>query len=324
MEQILILHGGALGDCALTLHIVQAIRRELPGVRVTMAARSGLVRWAKRRGIVHHVLSLDARLMRPFFSPSGGDLAEAAEVFRPFDRVISFLGGPNEPVSRRLGEVLGDRLTALDPRPTQATLNHGRHITRQWVEELSSPGQVLMVGDESGIALEYRVGEDLAGSLSARLEARGRLTAIVHPGSGSLSKCCPLAAMEELVRRLRRDHWAVGWMIGPDEFEQFGSSYAERLGRTAPVIQEEPVELAADLVCGANSFIGNDAGMTHVAAMAGIPTVAIFGPTDPRVWRPLGPKCRVVRFPGADGCRIAWADHIMDGLRGLIGPRDDA
>ena len=41
-------------------------------------------------------------------------------------------------------------------------------------------------------------------------------------------------------------------------------------------------------------FVGNDSGTTHLAAMLGAPTVALFGPTDPAVWAPTGPRVRVL------------------------------
>jgi ADP-heptose:LPS heptosyltransferase len=44
--------------------------------------------------------------------------------------------------------------------------------------------------------------------------------------------------------------------------------------------------------CGA--YVGNDSGVTHLAAATGIPTLAIFGPTDPAVWAPLGRNVKVV------------------------------
>src|SRR5437899_3190184 len=42
------------------------------------------------------------------------------------------------------------------------------------------------------------------------------------------------------------------------------------------------------------AYIGNDSGITHLAAYLGCPTVAIFGPTDPRVWGPIGRRSRVI------------------------------
>jgi ADP-heptose:LPS heptosyltransferase len=42
------------------------------------------------------------------------------------------------------------------------------------------------------------------------------------------------------------------------------------------------------------AYIGNDSGITHLAAFLGVPTVALFGPTDPRVWGPVGRRCRII------------------------------
>ena len=44
----------------------------------------------------------------------------------------------------------------------------------------------------------------------------------------------------------------------------------------------------------ANAYAGNDSGITHLAAYLGTPTVAIFGPTDPRTWGPIGRRSRVI------------------------------
>ena len=41
-------------------------------------------------------------------------------------------------------------------------------------------------------------------------------------------------------------------------------------------------------------FVGNDSGITHLAAYLGCPTVALFGPTDPRMWGPIGRRSRVI------------------------------
>jgi ADP-heptose:LPS heptosyltransferase len=42
------------------------------------------------------------------------------------------------------------------------------------------------------------------------------------------------------------------------------------------------------------AYIGNDSGITHLAAFLGVPTVALFGPTDPRTWGPIGRRSRVI------------------------------
>ena len=49
-------------------------------------------------------------------------------------------------------------------------------------------------------------------------------------------------------------------------------------------------------------MIGNDSGMTHLAAAVGTPVIAVFGPTDPAVWGPRGKKVRIL-----------WGSDVFDG-----------
>ena len=52
-----------------------------------------------------------------------------------------------------------------------------------------------------------------------------------------------------------------------------------------------------DLACwlrSARIYIGNDSGITHLAAALGTPVVAIFGPSDPNLWAPRGEHVRIV------------------------------
>ncbi len=50
-------------------------------------------------------------------------------------------------------------------------------------------------------------------------------------------------------------------------------------------------------------FIGNDSGLMHLSAAAGVPTIGLFGPTDASVYGPAGPRSRAVT--GADGSMAA-------------------
>ncbi|OGP69349.1 MAG: hypothetical protein A2170_01520 [Deltaproteobacteria bacterium RBG_13_53_10] len=51
----------------------------------------------------------------------------------------------------------------------------------------------------------------------------------------------------------------------------------------------------ASVIDGSRLFVGNDSGITHMAAALGVSTVAIFGPSDPKVWSPRGKKVVLVR-----------------------------
>jgi ADP-heptose:LPS heptosyltransferase len=56
----------------------------------------------------------------------------------------------------------------------------------------------------------------------------------------------------------------------------------------------DPEDLMSLLKEGA-LYIGQDSGVTHLAAMTGLPTIALFRSSSIKTWRPLGPRVRVLR-----------------------------
>jgi heptosyltransferase-3 len=118
---------------------------------------------------------------------------------------------------------------------------------------------------------------------------------VVHPFASARAKEWPYALEFhppgiEVVRIRGPENELEGAIFIPDLFE---------LGR---------------FLAGARTYVGNDSGITHLAAAAGAPTVALFGPTDPAVWAPRGEHVRVIHAPsmGEIGVRdvIALLDKI--------------
>lgn len=109
------------------------------------------------------------------------------------------------------------------------------------------------------------------------LQSSKRDFAAVHPFSGGSRKNWPL----ENFRALQLD-LPLRFTAGPEE----KLPEAERF--------DDLGELAAWLA-SARVYIGNDSGISHLAAAVGTPTVALFGPTRPEVWAPRGPRVRILK-----------------------------
>jgi ADP-heptose:LPS heptosyltransferase len=62
-------------------------------------------------------------------------------------------------------------------------------------------------------------------------------------------------------------------------------------------VQGSLSEVKRLLACAA-LFVGNDSGPAHMAAAFGVPSVVIFGPSDPAIWGPWRTACEVVTSPG--------------------------
>jgi heptosyltransferase-3 len=123
--------------------------------------------------------------------------------------------------------------------------------------------------------------------------------AVIHPFSGSAKKNWPLDLYRDLARRL---NMPVKWCAGPRADE----ALSERDSFDNAVHIENLYDLAAWLAA-ARVYVGNDSGITHLAAAVGVPVVAIFLSTDPRVWAPRGNRVSVLENPDVDHVLAAVA-----------------
>ncbi len=124
---------------------------------------------------------------------------------------------------------------------------------------------------------------------------------VIHPFSGSARKNWQLERFREVARRMGP---CVRWCAGPDE----------PLDRAVRI--ENLYELACWLAENARVFLGNDSGIAHLAAAARVPVVALFGPTDPAVWAPRGPRVRVLARSRMEEIAV---DEVLAAAAELIG-----
>jgi len=123
--------------------------------------------------------------------------------------------------------------------------------------------------------------------LSPRLpvERRGDAFIAGHAWSGSARKNWP--GFAELARRI-----PIEWCEWPEGRHRYADLWD-----------------LAQWLAGARLYIGNDSGITHLAAAVGVPVVALFGPTDPAVWAPRG--ARVLFKDPLESLRVEEVERVM-------------
>lgn len=114
--------------------------------------------------------------------------------------------------------------------------------------------------------------------------------AAIHPFSGSARKNWPLTRFRQLAETLSA-RLPVAWCAGPEEALDGAARF------------EDLHDLACWLA-SARLYVGNDSGVTHLAAAVGTSVVALFGASDPRVWAPRGERVRVVAGEGMERIRL--------------------
>jgi ADP-heptose:LPS heptosyltransferase len=120
----------------------------------------------------------------------------------------------------------------------------------------------------------------------------------LHIGSmkykGNEHKRWPISHFHELARRFLQDGRRVLIIAGPHEGAE-SEALAGQLGDGASVAHTANFgQLIAHIDCAA-LVVGNDTGVVHLSAQRGIPTVVLYGMTNPDLVRPLGINVTVVR-----------------------------
>jgi heptosyltransferase III len=288
--KILVWHQGALGDVLLAGPALQAVAAHYPGARFTCVGgpeQLGLLAPALPVEVVwssHRALWLD------LFQDGGEMDPRLHHVLAGFDLALVF--GPAEEPARlerfRRGGVA--QVFWVPSFPTRERIAISRlqrdRLEQTGLKEPGPPFRLVRPEAERGKARAWLRKRSRAGAPRVALA----------PGSGHPKKNWPAAAYRELARGLEERYGAqVWWVLGPAEaglepvWEKAHPEPGVRLlkdldlGRLAAILSEFQV------------YVGNDSGVTHLAAALGGPAVAaIFGPSDPVVWAPAGDQTTII------------------------------
>lgn len=301
--RFLILRGGAIGDFIATLPVLQALRAQWPEARIEIWGYPHIAELAVASGLAQSVVSLDRAEMARFFVPEPQFTDAQVAVLRSFDLVFNYLHDP-------VGQVRSNLLLA----GAKQVLSGSPIIKRgPAVPFLLEPLQALAIYETDLVpALDFP--EKLRSPGRERLRSRGLRgkPVVVHPGSGSPAKNWPVERYVEIARRLGEGGREVVAILGEADAAE-AAALARALPELPVLDRLSLVELAATLAeCGA--YLGNDSGITHLAAAVGLPVVALFGPSDADVWAPRGRGgVKVLRAPENELERLA-VSTVWDAL----------
>jgi hypothetical protein len=265
----------------LAIPALRVLRREPPGDPLVLAAQPRISRLLQVLGVADRAidfegLGLDALFQDAPDDPDGHWPARCADDLRRARRVVAWIGS-REPRFVR-------RLIALAPESVVApSVNVGRVVWEHLVESVGAKAS------DGAMRAPLRVPAALADE--ARRELRhqhwngtDRLL-FVHPGAGGRGKRWGtegFAAVLEHAADVPRITVVVHQ--GPADLEAV-AALPERLIRRAITLREPPLPLLAGMLTHAAAYVGNDSGISHLAAAVGVPSVVLFG-ADQLIWRP--------------------------------------
>lgn len=318
-----------IGDVILATAALKALRRAYPTAHITWA----ISRWS-RPAIEHHDLvddlmdtgdkALPVYAVRDFFyfvrQLRAGNYDLAVSLIRsPLMSAALLLSGiPNRAGIDSNGRGFGYNLRAsVDPeQPRQegqiyldAVRALGVDTTDCYINVPVKPDdqrQVKLLLNEKGIGSRYFVLNPAGGS---------------NPGMVMDAKRWPPENFAALAQRLSEALNAVPVIVaGPKDGAIVAAVQQHMAAPVAVFVGELSFGEIAALAHDAVVYIGNDTGLTHLAAAAGTKTVMIFGPSDPARYTPFTPNALALWKPTtlhsrgvASGTPADW-DWSRDGI----------
>jgi heptosyltransferase-3 len=285
--QITVVRAGGLGDTVLLLPCLQMLHAELPDARLTLVGSA----WGEAlRPLVPfplHTARFDSPRLAPLFAAPATE--DSSGIFSASDGVILYTEDPSSHFVRNAmrhcrGPVIVWPATTI--RNIHAAAHYARAIARHPIDVRDLPRPELRPPPDRGPWARNW--------LDARFGTGVRPMA-VHPGSGGRRKCWPPPQFADLIGRLGIPTTLIE---GPADREPC-EEVAARLHATPPLARAAglPLPSLAALLHECCLYVGNDSGVSHLAAALGTPTVAVVGPTDPVVWGPLGRRVTAIQ-PG--------------------------
>ena len=273
--RILVIALRRIGDVLLTTPLIRSLRGAWPDSTIDVLV------FADTAGILDGNPYLDDVIAMPLRPTAGQSLALAARLWRRYDLAISTQSGDRPSafaiiagrmrVAPVVARFSGQLKRALLDR--SVTVASGVHR----VEEMQRLADVL------GIA---RVTELVPPLARANVALPPGGYAVIHAAPMFRYKQWTQNGWRELAVALVARGLSVVVTGGPAEAER---RYLDAVWNGAPVTRRDGQftwPQLAGLLSKARVYIGPDTSVTHLAAASGCPTVALFGPTDPRLWGP--------------------------------------
>ncbi|MHC4260326.1 MAG: glycosyltransferase family 9 protein [Planctomycetota bacterium] len=294
-----ILQPGAIGDCILTLPLVRFMKNCLGLGSVDILGHTEYIGVLPGRTCVDGIRSMDSvDLHRLFEETKTFDLADRdplINVFADYAWIVTFLGEPDSDFEQNLIFTANCSHSAeVITLPIKPSKGFSGHITDFYIQQLVA---------QSGLSLEPRQSrpdETLIKPTQADVNRGQELlkemdfdssekVVVIHPGSGSPKKCWHLDNFLAIAKYLASKDKNVVFLLGPAELDRFDRVSIKKITGVARHLTDLSLTQVLALLSCADAFVGNDSGITHLAASLGIRTVAVFGPTDSNVYRPVGP-----------------------------------
>jgi heptosyltransferase III len=326
LTRLLFIRPGALGDTLLALPALALARQQWPDRDLTLVAREDVGRLALGSLLTDHISDYrDANWSSIFTEkvPQGGAPQDPLQTLMRGSSVVAWLSDPDGSIVEHNLRRLGARQIALaQGRPDPTVIQHmSLTLARGLVPlGLTSPHDYVDLIRRMPDRLTPSTGIEMLDRQFQAVLNRRQPAVAFHSGSGGAAKRWPPPAFASLIEvSVRHGHLPI-LISGPqdnDSTQSVTSALSSTASLDLQTVSNFPLGQLNTLLQYCRAYVGNDSGITHLAALAGVPTLALFGPTNPDYWAPVGKRVRVLSSPTGHMADIT-REAAWDALIGLL------
>ncbi len=294
-QNLLIVHPGALGDGLLALPAIRVLHVLFPGHRLIWFGHKELGDVLVEAQEIHQSYSFD-RLEFLTYRGTNDSLQENfLSIMRRCERAIGWLED-TDGIWRSWFETAGIQDCILRSPHDRTLVNH--HMVDRYVKILQPWVQTTQ------FLRDIEIHRNLTGPLVFPKSHSGRLPhpikeplILLHAGSGSRYKCASPVLWASIVKGLMmaQPKWNICLVGGPADNDSLRNVQGLLTHLEYAILTGMDLLQIGQYLQHAKLFIGHDSGLSHLAASFGVPSVLLFGPTDPGKWAPRGTHVAVIR-----------------------------
>jgi heptosyltransferase III len=349
---ILIIRPGAIGDTLLTLPVLQALRERYSHPHITLVGNAAVLPLACATGIIDETSDYQATQWSELFSHKGITAPSLQAQLQPVELAICWLHDNDGIVTNNLRRAGIPQVITAPGRPAPDERIHIMTYLAQTIDipfEAENPvgARLCSLTNESsnksggrgavdkpvwptktplvplyGLVNRAPTSNIVLPDLKIKEHNRtptrmdGRLA--IHPGSGGAAKCWPIERFAALIIQLWQRHIPILLLAGPAEETRVAELRQLLPSPPDPSLYRElvnaPLLEVAQQLLSCRGYLGNDTGITHLAALLGVPTLALFGPSDPVIWQPQGPIVRILHTAELGNLSEDVVIHTLESL----------
>ncbi len=287
-KSLLLWRMGGLGDLLVALPSINLLRKIFSPCLMTLICRPEYGALLMETGVVDELVSVEASWIGPFFNPAQPPTPQFSAWLDKFDLITGWFNSKHDFILARL---LAFK-KKYEVKVIEAQPGIRESLTQYFFRrtgEIFRRKECLPISKEFiFLPLTKRQQKEGLKLLGNSFFEKEKKLVIIHPGSGSRRKCWPLSNFLAFVERLS-DKGVNGALItgGAEDWLE-GELKSYNWPETWFWLKNPSLINLAGLLSQAHFYLGNDSGVTHLAAACGTKGLALFRHDLVTLWKPAG------------------------------------